>query len=647
MSSTPRPPTARRRPAPALAAVLVLTLAAGLLLAPTAALGAAASPEDDPVHLDTEEQSAERSWGRTVEAELAPDGDVVTARVRRHERDGSGGGVTERVEEIDEARIPIAVRVRYELDGEQVTARELRGASGEAAVRIQLRNPTAEPRTVTRPDSEDEDEVDLSLPMVADGLLTFDDTWHELTTDAGRLAPGAGGASRLRWSSALFEPFTGATDEVEVRGRVEDAALPRLEIDASPVTAASNDLLRVLERRARDVGTSDAVAAFIADNLGEGLTGAAEGAGGLADGLEQARAGAGEVAGGLEQVQEQLGGGLDELQEGLERLDEGLGRIAEGLERVEEGLGQVVEGLDGLEDGIGEARQGAARLRDDIAAPAEDAVREAWRALGERFTVGRMDPAYQDAVRSVGELHALLTGQLPTFEDLEQAPVDEEQQEELAGLLARIAAITGEEPPSDQEDMDDLGEGAEELEDYPGLEATLDQLAGGLDEASSGAGQLAEAVEGITAGLTELRHGLEQMREMLDRAAPDVEGPERDPQEMAAGLAEFESAMRRLAEGGHELADGLDALDEGGEELLERLEDELDEANLDLATIEALSQRASEPVDTSEQEAVGGHDRYLLVMHEEQRSGAPIAGLTGLAMLAATLEVLRRRLTAV
>jgi X-X-X-Leu-X-X-Gly heptad repeat protein len=623
---------AHRLGALTLAAGLVLVLLAGLLAVP-----APAAADDGPVEVEVD--PVMQGTPRTVEARLAPDGQIVSAWVR-HGRD------TGEREEIDEARIPIAVRVRYELDGEQVDARDLQGATGEAAVRIQLRNPTAETRTITRPNGDEDVELDLSLPIVADGLLTFDDTWRDLTTDAGRLAPASQGATRLSWSSALFEPVADATAQIEVRGRVEQATLPRLEVDASPVTAATNDLLRVLEQRATDLSTSDAVAAFIADNLGEGLTGAAEGADGLADGLAQARAGAGEIAGGLSQMQEQLGGGFDELQEGLAQLDEGLGRIAEGLQRVEEGLGEVVTGLEALADGVGQAQQGAEQLRDQVAVPAEDAVREAWQTLGERFTVGRLDPAYVDALMSIGELHALLTGELPATDGLDELPGDGSDEEELAGLLGQIAELTGQQPPEEGgPDLDDMGDA--DLEDYPGLAASLGELAGGLGEASDGAGQLAEAVDGITEGLAGLREGIQEMRRLLDDAAPDTGGgPDGDPEELAEGLAEFESAMEMLAEGGQELAGGLSALGEGGDELLSRLDRDLADANLDLATIEALSERASEAVDTSDEDAVGGHDRYLLVLHEEHRSGAPIVALVGLGMLAATLEVLRRRLTA-
>ena len=660
MSATlPRGRTRRVR-AGAWALGLLLVLTASLLVAPVAATVAVAddvkadarsgddgsqrggaAAETGTVELDT--TSAQPS--ETVEAELDATGDVVGAWVRRHERDAADGRVTEHLDEIDEDRIPIAVRIRYELDGEQVGARDLQGASGEAAIRILLRNPTAEPHTVSRPRGGDEVEVDLSLPMVADGLLELDDSWYDVRADVGRLAPARDGATELRWSSALFEPFAQSTAQIEVRGRVEDATLPRLEVDASPVTAQTNDLLRVLERRAIDAGTADAVATFIADNLGEGLSGAAEGADGLAGGLDQARDGAGEIRTGLEQMQQQLGSGFDELEQGLAQLDEGLAGIAQGLQQVEAGLAEVVVGIEGLGEGVGQAQAGAQRLAGQVAAPAEEAVREAWQILGERFTVGRLDPAYVDALMTVGELHALLTGEVPAVDDLDELPGEPGDQEQLGALLAQIAELTGEQPPDGDDGFEDMGEGAEGLEDYPGLAAALEELSVGLGEAADGAEQLAAAVEEITDGLAEIRGGVQEMRGLLDEAAPGAgPGDDADPEEMQEGLSEFEGAMEQLAEGGDELADGLEALGEGGEELIERLERDLGESNLDLATVEALSDRATESVDGAQDAAVGGHERYLLVFHQEQRSRAPVIALTGLAMLGLTLELLRRRL---
>lgn len=600
--------------------------------------------DDEVVELEVESPDRARDRG-SVEGELAPDGELRRAWVRRHVVDDQGGDVEETLEELDEELVPIVVRVQYELDGESVPARELRGATGQAVVRIQLRNPTTETREIEVPDGRAE--LDLSLPMVAEGLVEFDDTWRDVRTDGGRIGPAPDGGTRLRWSAALFEPVASSTSRIEIRGEVDGATLPQLEVEAIPATAGS-DLFEVLRQQATDAGTGDAVAAFIADNLGEGLVGAAEGADGLAGGLEQTTEGAGELNAAIREMQVQIEGGFDELEDGLDQLDAGLAGISEALAQVETGLAEIAEGLSGLADGLSEARDGARTLTDEIAAPSEAAIREAWDVLAEQFSVGRADPAYVDALTAVGELHALLTGEPPPEPTAGSGDAGTED-EELAELLEQVAELTGPDDPDSPPDgaFDDLGGGAA-LDDYPGLTASLDDLAGGLGEATRGAEQLAGALDGVRAGVGEIRTGVEQLRAVLSEAgAPGAESPEGEPGEMDEALGRFEGALRELASGGQELAGGIRQLASGGDDLLQRLEGDLAEANLDLATVEALADRAGEHAEADDPGTVGGHDRYLLVFAEETTPMAPAAALAGLLVLGGTLEVLRRRLTAV
>ena len=653
-----RPGTAAvslRRPVAAGSLALLFTLLLALLFHvpladPVSAAADADGPDDadgtgEPVELDLVQPDEDRDRG-SVEGELEPDGELRRAWVRQHLLDDGGRRTGERLEEIDEERIPIAVRVRYELDGESVRAEQLRGATGEAVVRIELRNPTSETRTVDLPGGGEE-EVDVTLPLVAEGLLEFDDSWREIRADVARPAPAPDGGTRLRWSSALFEPVASATSRIEIRADVEGATLPHLEVEAIPATA-TNDLLQLVRDRATEGGTADAVAAFIADNLGDGLGGAADGADELAGGLEQTREGAGELNAAIRGMQAEIEDGFEELEEGLQQLDAGLAGIAEALARVEAGLDEVVTGITALEHGLTEAAGGAQTLTDEIAGPSEAAVRELWDVLAEGFTVGRADPAYVEAMTAAGELYALLTGELPPM------PGDGEGggqgvDEELAMLLGQIAELTGEDTgalPSEEEFEAMDGAGAA-LEDYPGLTGSLAELADGITEAAGGARQLAGAVDEIGSGVGEIRAGVQQLRTVLAEAGaggPDV--GDGDPEEMDAALGQFETALRELAAGGRELVGGLRQLEDGGGELVERLDADLEGANLDLSTVEALTQRAAEHLDSDDPEAVGGHERYLLVFSEESTSAAPAAALAGLLAIGGTLEVVRRRLTA-
>ena len=195
--------------------------------------------------------------------------------------------------------LPLGVRVRYELDGQPVDAEELEGASGEAAIRVQLRNPTAEPRPILVGSGGDEtlETVDVALPFLAEAVFSVDDSWRSVDADRGRVSAGIDGGSEVRWSASLFEPLGSPTAEIEIRGEVDDATLPSLVVDATPVTADTSDLLAVADDLLTERATVDAVGAFLAALLADAVGGAADGARGIADGLGEIEAALGDAAG--------------------------------------------------------------------------------------------------------------------------------------------------------------------------------------------------------------------------------------------------------------------------------------------------------------------------------------------------------------
>jgi putative drug exporter of the RND superfamily len=237
--------------------------------------------------------------------------------------------------------------------------------------------------------------------------------------------------------------------------------------------------------------------------------------GAAADGAGELTAGIVQVEGSLAEIDTrlpELTAGLDEAADGGRQLLEGAAALRDGLGQLDDGLAQLAGGVAELQAGLGDARDGAAELRDEVAAPAEDAIREAWRTLADDFTVGRADPAYRHALESVGETYGRLTGEDP-----------------LTGLRAEAG--------------------------YDGLTAALDELAGGLGEARDGSGELADGIDQLRGGVAELDAGLAELQAGAG--------------ELAAGLDEAQPGVAELAEGIGQLRAGAGAL-EAGASALER-----------------------------------------------------------------------------
>lgn len=228
--------------------------------------------------------------------------------------------------------------------------------------------------------------------------------------------------------------------------------------------------------------------------------------------LQEAASGAQRIEAGLTQARDgvaEIDQRLPELSSGLDDAVDGVQQLLAGITQLREGLGQIDGGLGELGDGLREAQGGAGRLRDDVAAPADDAIRSAWQHLFEDFSVGRTDPAYEDAVRDVGEVYGRITGEDPT-----------------TGQRVDPA--------------------------YDGLAAALGELESGLGEAVTGVGELRDGVARLDAGFGEVQTGLQQLADGLEEAGPGID-------ELRAGITQLLDGLRQLEAGAGELSDGLAA----------------------------------------------------------------------------------------
>jgi putative drug exporter of the RND superfamily len=264
----------------------------------------------------------------------------------------------------------------------------------------------------------------------------------------------------------------------------------------------------------------------------EQLGAAADGAGELAAGVAQVEAGLAEIDARLPE----LTAGLDEAADGGRQLADGAAALRDGLTQLDEGLAQLAGGVAELQAGLGDARAGAAELRDEVAAPAEEAVREAWRVLADDFSVGRADPAYRRALESVGETYGRLTGEDPRTGQRVEAG-------------------------------------------YDGLTAALDELAGGLGEARDGTGELADGIDRLRAGVGELDEGLAQLQAGGGELAAGLDEAQPGVAELADGIGQLRAGAGELEVGATELERGLregvvQLRDTGFEDLLPGGDDE-------------------------------------------------------------------------
>ncbi len=139
---------------------------------------------------------------------------------------------------------PVAFDVTYALDGVEVAASDVVGASGELSVTYTLTNLTAAPGTVRYFDgdgTERTDEVPLGVPMGGSVVVLLDaDRFADVRADRADVIAGDGaGSTQVQGSWALFLPSGAPEQTFTWSATVTDAVVPPVAIRIVPVVASA------------------------------------------------------------------------------------------------------------------------------------------------------------------------------------------------------------------------------------------------------------------------------------------------------------------------------------------------------------------------------------------------------------------------
>ncbi len=156
-----------------------------------------------------------------------------------HDVDLRRGGVTVRTVADLERRPPFRLEVRYLLDGVEVTAGQVVGASGRLTVTHTLVNLTAEPREVRSYDGQGRERSvvrDVAVPFVGTISVPLDTRFSNIDApDATAIGVDAGGLTSVEGEWALFEPVGASTQQFTWSADVIDAIVPTTTIHLMPL----------------------------------------------------------------------------------------------------------------------------------------------------------------------------------------------------------------------------------------------------------------------------------------------------------------------------------------------------------------------------------------------------------------------------
>ena len=434
--------------------------------------------------------------------------------------------------------LPWDVSVTYTLDGEQVQAEELAGASGEVGISLQTRQ-------------DDQANSTFLESFVMQVSFTFDST---LATDIE--AEGASIAEAGSDVTVSFTVLPGEDADCSVSARVSDFEMEGIQIAALPYSS-------VIDMPETDelIGQFDELSEAIAE-LSDGLDEISSGMQSTSGGMDELASGDNEFADALGQVSDsfsQLTSASSQIDSGLAEMNGQLSKLDtsdfDDLAELGEGLAQMAEALETLADAAGQV------------GTLGTALSGAWTSVGEALSAAE---AAAPGDEEVAELTAYLSQNTGTIDADQAATVESLIAEHEA--LAAVSTVYDAYSPSVTQATAILTQ-LDIASSLTTVAVQLDMAADGLSSATSGLSELSELVDGVDS----LAAQYGKFDSALSKFGKGLEALDSSYDDIVSGSSQLDSAVSQLADAVAEVAEGVATLDEGTSGLSEEAESQIDD----------------------------------------------------------------------
>ncbi|MCI9074346.1 MAG: hypothetical protein HFH10_00810 [Dorea sp.] len=232
--------------------------------------------------------------------------------------------------------LPVGVKISYKLDGENISAEDLKGKDGRVEIHIQYSNSSKTAVDV----AGEKEEMFTPFTMITAMMLPADE-YQNVEIDNGKVLSDAdkqivvglgfpGISENLKLTDGDFD--FDLPEEVTITAEVKNASV------GPTITAASTDFLQNLD--------FDDMDGF--DDLNDSIAELEDATNQLVDGSREAADGAGELAGGAGT----LAGGTGTLKNGIDTLNSKSGELIAGVETLSNGITTYTQGIQNLADAM-------------------------------------------------------------------------------------------------------------------------------------------------------------------------------------------------------------------------------------------------------------------------------------------------------
>lgn len=487
--------------------------------------------------------------------------------------------------------LPVEMKVTYLLDGNEMTAEEIKGKSGHVEIILNYEN------HATKKVEIDGKEEDIYVPFaVISGMRLNNEKFTNVSVSNGTVISDGNGCMVAGMA------FPGLVDSLN-GGKVEDSKLlnqleEKMDIPGEVIVEADVkdfDFGMILT-----MVSSNVFSALGFDNVEEGIdvselqdsmaefkdAGAelSEGTEKLKDGVKELSTGTGSLVTGSGELYDgvvKYTDGVNQVANGAAALDSGAGQVESGVSSLQNGIGQLDAGAGALKAGVDQVNQGSTALKNgtnQLSQGAENLTAGATLVSdGVNAVVAQMGTISEGVGEAVGAAQLVSGGLNRVVEATEVTTTLEDadiQAIVVSGIVDESTAaqvIWGNVP---QEALEAMGLTAEQI---AGLQQVISQVAGQavpamVDQAATGAArqaavQTANSVKGqigaaITTSGAEGSPSLQEGAVLLAQSLANSYG-QMTAEPAVMQLQALSTGALAVAQGAQELYTGIVTVDQG------------------------------------------------------------------------------------
>lgn len=248
--------------------------------------------------------------------------------------------------------LPVDMKITYTLDGKEVSADELAGASGHVTIKYEYINNTATSKVVDKAKRE------VVVPfVVASGMVLPSDRCANITIDNGKVLDEGSNSIVVGYA------MPGVMECIREQVNDEEGILDKVEIpDSFTVEADVVDF-------EQDMSLTVMLPNVLGDKDKEAVD-----TSNITDKLDELDDSTGELLSASDKLDNGIGelkDGTGKLKEGTDTLKAGTNELKDGTSTAKDGSGKLVKGSKDLKDGAKELKDGVKKLKDGAATAAE------------------------------------------------------------------------------------------------------------------------------------------------------------------------------------------------------------------------------------------------------------------------------------